>query len=133
MIVPYGEEFAMARIKTVDRVNERLSVEAVARMGAKTGVVGGDMGTVPEEDEGTTAKGTQKGTQKGRTRSGTKSGTTTRKATRATSLGVTTKSGSATTSRRIRRVRLEVVFGGVRCVGGTKREVESVWGAYVDG
>lgn len=133
MIVPYGEEFAMARIKTVDRVNERLSVEAVARMGAKTGVVGGDMGTVPEEDVGTNAKGTQKGTQKGRTRNGTKSGTTTRKATRATSLGVTAKSGSATTSRRIRRVRLEVVFGGVRCVGGTKGEVESVWGAYVDG
>ena len=133
MIVPYGEEFAMARIKTVDRVNERLSVEAVARMGAKTGVVGGDTGTVLEEDEGTNAKGTQKGTQKGRTRSGTKNGTTTRKATHATSLGVTAKSGSATTSRRIRRVRLEVLFGGVRCVGGTKEEVESVWGAYVDG
>ena len=133
VIVPYGEEFAMARIKTVDRVNERLSVEAVARMGAKTGVVGGDTGTVLEEDEGTNAKGTQKGTQKGRTRSGTKSGTTTRKATHATSLGVTAKSGSATTSRRIRRVRLEVLFGGVRCVGGTKEEVESVWGAYVDG
>lgn len=114
MIVPYGEEFAMARIKAVDRVNERLSVEAVARMGAKTGVVGGDTGRVLEEDEGTNAKGTQKGTQKGRT----KSGTTTRKATRATSLGLTAKSGSATTSRRIRRVRLEVVFGGGAVCGG---------------